>query len=281
MTLPFKIADVFTEEPLAGNQLAVVLGADGLDDGTMQAIAREFNFSETTFVTAATEAGCDWRVRIFTPLAELPMAGHPTVGTAEVLRREGLVDSKVVFQLGVGPTPVEFDGDGLAWMTQPEARFLAGVDDRGLLAAALSLAHEEVRSDLPAQVVSCGNPFLFVPIASLDALGRMRVDGAAWDEVTAIMRGVGVYGFAETSAGRLRSRMFAPAFGVPEDPATGSAAGPIGAYFARYRGITSLLIEQGVEMGRRSVLHVDASGPRPRVGGKAVIVAAGELQLPV
>jgi trans-2,3-dihydro-3-hydroxyanthranilate isomerase len=276
----FRIVDVFTERPLAGNQLAVVLDADGLDEASMQAIAREFNFSETTFVTASADPGCDWRVRIFTPAYELPMAGHPTVGTAAVLRDEGIAGVRLVFELGVGPTPVEFRGGGLVWMTQPEARFLATVEDTALVASALSLAPEELRGDLPVEVVSCGNPFMLVPIASLEALGRIRANQERWDQATGIVERGGVYPFVETSRGRLRARMFALGIGVSEDPATGSAAGPVGVYFARHLGVTSLLIEQGVEMGRPSVLHVDASAARPRVGGSAVIVASGELKLP-
>jgi trans-2,3-dihydro-3-hydroxyanthranilate isomerase len=275
----YKIVDVFTDRPLAGNQLAVVLDAEGLETESMQAIAREFNFSETTFVTPSQQPGCHWRVRIFTPLYELPMAGHPTVGTAVVLREEGLAGAEVVFELGVGPTPVAFDAGGLAWMTQPEARFGATVEDRELVASALSLSPGDIRADLPVEVVSCGNEFLFVPLSSLEALGRMRADMTVWEEATASIRRGGVYGFVETSRGRVRSRMFAPNMGVPEDPATGSAAGPLGAYFARHLGVTSLLIEQGIEMGRPSTLHVDASAARPRVGGRAVTVAAGELQL--
>jgi trans-2,3-dihydro-3-hydroxyanthranilate isomerase len=276
----FKIVDVFTDRPLAGNQLAVVLDAEGLEPASMQAIAREFNFSETTFVTPSFRPGCDWRVRIFTPLYELPMAGHPTVGTAVVLRQAGKAGDELVFELGVGPTPVAFGADGLAWMTQPEATFGAIVEDRELLASALSLSPEEIRADLPTQVVSCGNEFLFVPLSSLEALSRMQANMAVWDRATAILRRGGVYGFVETSRGRVRARMFAPALGVPEDPATGSGAGPLGAYFARHLGVTSLLIEQGVEMGRPSTLHADASAARPRVGGRAVIVASGELLLP-
>jgi trans-2,3-dihydro-3-hydroxyanthranilate isomerase len=276
----FKIVDVFTDRPLAGNQLAVVLDAEGLEPGLMQAIAREFNFSETAFVTRSQRPGCDWRVRIFTPLIELAMAGHPTVGTAVVLREAGMAGSEVVFELGVGPTPVAFDGDGLAWMTQPEARFGATVGDRELLASALSLSTQDIRADLPAQVVSSGNEFLFVPISSLEALGRMQANMADWERATSGLRRGGVFGFVETSRGRVRARMFAPALGVAEDPATGSAAGPLGAYFARHLGVTSLLIEQGVEMGRPSTLHVDASEARPRVGGRAVTVASGELELP-
>jgi trans-2,3-dihydro-3-hydroxyanthranilate isomerase len=276
----FRIVDVFTDRPLAGNQLAVVLDAEGLDQETMQAIAREFNFSETTFVMPTQQPGCDWRVRIFTPFVELPMAGHPTVGTAVVLRQEGMVGDQLTFELGVGPTPVAFDGEGLAWMTQPEARFVTTVDDRALVASALSLRPDDLRGDLPAQVVSCGNELLFVPLSSLEALVRSRPDMELWERAIGSAQRIGIYPFVETSRGRVRARMFAPTMGVPEDPATGSGAGPLGAYFARHLGVTSLLIEQGVEMGRPSLLHVDASDSRPRVGGRAVRVAAGELQLP-
>jgi trans-2,3-dihydro-3-hydroxyanthranilate isomerase len=275
----FRIVDVFTDRPLAGNQLAVVLDAEGLDQESMQAIAREFNFSETTFVTPSQQPECEWRVRIFTPFVELQMAGHPTVGTAVVLRQQGMAGDELTLELGVGPTPVAFGRDGLAWMTQPEARFLATVDDRTLLASALSLSPDDLRGDLPAQVVSCGNEFLFVPLSSLEALGRARPNMELWERAMAGIQRGGIYPFVETSRGRVRARMFAPTMGVPEDPATGSGAGPLGAYFARHLGATSLLIEQGVEMGRPSLLHVDASNSRPRVGGSAVCVAAGELQL--
>jgi trans-2,3-dihydro-3-hydroxyanthranilate isomerase len=276
----FRIVDVFTDRPLAGNQLAVVLDGEGIDLTSMQAIAREFNFSETTFVTRSQRPGCDWKVRIFTPFVELPMAGHPTVGTAAVLREEGMAGDQVTFELGIGPTPVAFDSEGLAWMTQPEAEFEATLDDRELVASALSLSSADLRGDLPLQVVSCGNPFLFVPVATLEALGRTRPNLDAWGRLTAGMDLRGIFGFVETAAGRVRARMFAPTVGVAEDPATGSAAGPLGAYFVRHRDVTSLLIEQGVEMGRPSLLRVDASASRPRVGGRAVRVAAGELQLP-
>lgn len=273
------MVDVFTDRPLAGNQLAVVLDAQGLETESMQAIAREFNFSETTFVTPSRQAGCDWRVRIFTPRVELAMAGHPTVGTAVVLRELGKAGAEVVFELGVGPTSVGFDAQGLAWMTQPEARFGATVEDRPLLASALSISPVDIRADLPAQVASSGNEFLFVPISSLEALGRTQPNMAVWAQATSVVQRGGVFCFVETGPGRVRARMFAPSLGVAEDPATGSAGGPLGAYFARHLGISSLLVEQGVEMGRPSTIHVDASEARPRVGGRAVTVASGRLEL--
>src|SRR5579859_1572887 len=161
----FRIVDVFTDRPLAGNQLAVVLDGDGMDPATMQAIAREFNFSETTFVTAAGVEGCDRAVRIFTPTRELPVAGHPIVGTALVLHDEGMVGTRMVLELGIGPTPVEIDAGNQAWMTFPPATFGTGRLDPTRLASAVTLANEDVRADLPAQVVSCGNEFVFLPLA--------------------------------------------------------------------------------------------------------------------
>lgn len=280
MTRRFRIVDVFTEAPLAGNQLAVVLDAEGLDTARMQAIAREFNFSETTFVLPSTRPGCDLRVRIFTPLIELPMAGHPTVGTTVVLHREGRIGRRATLELGVGPTPVELDGRGHAWMTQQPPEFGPEPPDRAELAAALGLGTADLVADLPAQVVSTGNPFLLVPVVSIAALGRARPDHARWDPVSALLpQHPAAYLFVPAEGDTVRTRLFSPTL-TSEDPATGSAAGPLGAYAARHLGRTSLLVEQGVEIGRRSFITVDASGERPRVGGPAVIVAAGELDLP-
>ncbi|HEX6548689.1 MAG TPA: PhzF family phenazine biosynthesis protein [Candidatus Dormibacteraeota bacterium] len=280
MKLAFRLVDVFTDRALTGNQLAVVLDAEPLDEVTMQALAREFNFSETTFVLPATQSGCDMRVRIFTPVYELPMAGHPTIGTAVVLRADGRIGERATFELGVGPTPVEVDGAGNAWMTQRAASFGPSVEDRAGLAAALTLAPEDVRSDLPAQVVSTGNSFLLLPLASEDALRRAKPNFANWDSIRRATEMEAVYCFAVRSDGRFRARMFVPALASGEDPATGSAAGPLGAYAARHLGIRSLVIEQGVEMGRPSLIQVEAGDNGPRVGGSAVVVASGSLELP-
>ena len=274
----FRIVDVFSEAPLAGNQLAVVLDAEGLDDPTLQAVAREFNFSETTFVLPARAPGCDLRVRIFTPGTELQVAGHPTVGTTAVLRAEGRIGERATLELGVGPTPVEVAADGSTWMTQPEARFGPAQPDRAGVAAALGLALEAVRDDLPVEVVSIGNPFLMVPLVSVEALGRARVEASRWGPITDVSPMAGAYLFVDAGA-NVRTRMLATSL-PSEDPATGSAAGPLGAYLGRYAGRPTFTVEQGVEIGRRSLIQVDASGPRPRVGGRSVILASGELDLP-
>ena len=278
--LAFRLVDVFTDRPLAGNQLAVVLDAEGVDDGTMQGLAREFNFSETTFVLPATQSGCDVRVRIFTPVYELPMAGHPTVGTAVVLHAEGRIGERAVFELGVGPTPVQVDATGTAWMTQKEATFGAALEDRPGLAAALRLDTDDVRSDLPIQVVSTGNEFLLLPLASEDALRRAAPNFGNWGAVKAASTMEAVYCFVAGDGGNFRARMFVPALGSGEDPATGSAAGPLGAYAARHLGITSLVIRQGVEIGRPSLIRVEAGEGGPRVGGTAIVLGSGELELP-
>jgi trans-2,3-dihydro-3-hydroxyanthranilate isomerase len=280
LNFDFRIVDVFTDRPLAGNQLAVVLDAQGLEPARMQAVAREFNFSETTFVLPATQPGCDWRVRIFTSVYELPMAGHPTVGTAVVLRSEGRLGARGVFELGVGPTPVETDGAGSAWMTQKEASFGPEVNDLRGLAAALRLREDDIRTDLPTQVVSTGNEFLMLPLKSVEALSGAQPDFGSWDAVRGATELEAVYPFVfgEGDAGRVRARMFVPV--TVEDPATGSAAGPLGAYASRHLGTRALVIEQGVEMGRPSTIRVEMRDGRPRVGGSAVVVASGELRLP-
>lgn len=278
MGRPFAIVDVFTDRPLAGNQLAVVLEAEGLSDAGMQAIALEFGFSETTFLQPATVAGCDLRVRIFTPSRELPMAGHPVVGTASLLRERGMAGGDLVLELGVGPTPVTFDAEGRAWMTQPEARFGDPVRGGAPLAAALGIAVEDLDRGLRAQTVSCGNEFLLVPLRSEEVLARVRPDPGRWQAVMAASEHGAAYLFTMPRRGHARARMFILSEpGLAEDAATGSAAGPLGAYAARHLGLTSLVVDQGVEMGRPSRIHVDASSARPRVGGSAVTVATGEL----
>jgi trans-2,3-dihydro-3-hydroxyanthranilate isomerase len=287
--LAFHIVDVFTDRPLTGNQLAVVLDADPLSEPQMQAIAREFGFSETTFVLRPDERGTDCRVRIFTPSRELPMAGHPVVGTTLVLQRAGRIGDDAVLGLGVGPTPVEIDRAGLAWMTQPKARFGPIVANRAALAAALGLEESDLRSDLPLRPVSTGNEFLMVPVVSLEAMRRLAPDAGSLPAVMPSTPHPAVYCFCfetEQPGVDVHCRMFAPSFGIFEDPATGSAAGPLGVYlWSHVHGEQSewlqLVLEQGVEMGRPSLIRVrvppDGSGPR--VGGAAAFVASGELDL--
>lgn len=289
--VPFRLVDVFTDRQFAGNQLAVVLEAEGISDELMQSLAREFNFSETTFVTASADPTCQWRMRIFTPDRELPMAGHPVVGTALVLAREGVASGTVWFELGVGPVPVAI-GEGRAEMLQGAPLFGPSHPDRGLLAQALSIDRlsPAFMTALPAQVVSCGNPFLIVPIASLEVMRALRPRPELWRRA---MEGLGdgsVYAFTmggERPGSTAHCRMFAPALGIYEDPATGSAAGPLAAYLSRQLAVRTepMVFEQGFEIGRPSIIQASIVGDGERitgvhVGGEARFVGEGWLELP-
>jgi trans-2,3-dihydro-3-hydroxyanthranilate isomerase len=286
----FRLVDVFTDRPLAGNQLAVVLNAEGLDTVRMQAIAREFNFSETTFVTASAAEGCDWRVRIFTPVEELPMAGHPTIGTAVVLETLGLASERTVFELGVGPTPVRVRA-GWAEMDQQPPTFGAQHPDPAALAAALSIEPEEITgTGLPVQTVSTGLAYLMVPVRSLAAMRRLHPRPNEFGGALALFPGAAAYCFTrdvEQPGSDAHCRMFAPHLGTAEDPATGSAAGPLACYLATHTegdGVRRYRFEQGIEMGRPSVLEAsveqDGGAIRAvRVAGEARLLGEGWLTL--
>ncbi len=294
--------DVFTDHLFGGNQLAVVLDGRGLSTETMQAIAKEMNFSETTFVLPAEQEGTDVRMRIFTPGQELPMAGHPTIGSTFALARSGVIASgreRFVFGLGVGPVPVDltWKGDDLsfAWMTQPNPVFSDPIADRSTAAEALSLPAGAITgTGLPVQVVSAGVPFLFVPLATRSAVDNASVNRAALDNLLASAGGGshGVFIFsAEGGDDRatVYSRMFAPEIGVSEDPATGVASGPLGCYLVRHTVVPperagSILSLQGVKMGRPSHVHISvelSKGDisRVRVGGEAVLAGEGTLYI--
>lgn len=292
MRLAFRLVDVFTERPFAGNQLAVVLDARDLDDGRMQAIAREFNFSETTFVGPSAAPGCDWRVRIFTPYEELPMAGHPTIGTGVVLEAMGRARERTVFELGVGPTPVRLR-PGWAEMDQRPPAFGPLHPDPAALAAALSADPEHVTgTGLPVQSVSTGLAYMVVPVRSLDAVRRLRPRPELLATAMAGFERQAVYAFTrevEQPGSDAHCRMFAHHLGIAEDPATGSAAGPLACFLAVHPGAGGdatlpFRFEQGVEMGRPSLLEasVDRAGGRVtavRVGGSACIVGEGWLSV--
>jgi trans-2,3-dihydro-3-hydroxyanthranilate isomerase len=292
--------DVFTDHLFGGNQLAVFLDGRGLTDDTMQAIAKEMNFSETTFVLPPETPGTDARMRIFTPGAELPMAGHPTIGTTFALARAGVIArgrTNFVFGCNIGPVPVAMTwngGDlGFAWMTQPLPVFGEPIPDPARTAAALSLSPTAVAgTGLPVQVVSSGVPFLFVPLTARRAVDNVVVNPSLLDTLFNATgtspNGVFVFS-AEPGEPRatVYSRMFAPELGVIEDPATGSASGPLGCYLVRHRIVQpdksdSMISLQGVKMGRPSYVHI-AIGLQQgeissvQVGGEAVL--AGEATL--
>lgn len=304
----FLHVDVFTDHLFGGNQLAVFPDGRGLSSETMQAVAKEMNFSETTFVLPPEHDGTDVRVRIFTPGSELPMAGHPTIGTTFVLARVGVIEpprERVVFGLGIGPTPVTMTWTGcelsFAWMTQSPPQFREPLADRSLAAAALSVP-EAALASAPVQVVSCGLPYVLVPLASRQAVDSAVLNVGAYDRLAQAAGGDvnGVFLFStapSTSSGQsgadnatAYSRMFAPAVGVFEDPATGSASGPLGCYLVRHRLVPresadAILSLQGVKMGRPSHVHisigVDGADIRHvRVGGTSVLAGEGTLYIP-
>ncbi len=286
-------ADVFTDHVFGGNPLAVLLDARGIDDRAMQAIAREFNYSETTFVLPPSDPGCTARVRIFTPGGELPFAGHPTVGTAFILASLGRIASGVtdiVFEEAIGPVPVRIDRDGagrvscctLTAAQQPE--FLAAIDDLGAMAAMLGLDAAAVSST--PEVWSCGVPFLVVPLAHVAALAKARLDLECWRNMLAGAVTQKVYLIARAGDASWRVRMFAPGLGVAEDPATGSAAASLAGWLARHvttrDGSHRWQILQGQEIGRPSEITLEyeqlgAVARTVRVGGSAVLVARGSL----
>ncbi len=298
MSLSFLQYDVFTDQALAGNQLAVFLDGRALSTERMQAIAREMNFSESTFILPPEAAGTDVRMRIFTPANELPMAGHPTIGSTFALAHTGTIgagQSRFVFGLGVGPVPVdlEWDGDRLrfAWMTQLKPEFGAAIEAREAVAAAIGLGTDDLAPDLPIQQVSTGLPFLFVPIRSREAVDRAGSDVSAHRRLmSSIGVDLGIFLFAVLPPGSPEtaySRMFAPTFGMVEDPATGSASGALGCYLVRHGLVTGdasrkMVSLQGVAMGRPSRIHIaiDSRGHEiasVKVGGTAVLVARGDL----
>ena len=292
---PFVQVDVFAERPLAGNPLAVFPDAAGLSGAEMQAVAREMNLSETTFVTPPEGEG-DARVRIFTPELELPFAGHPSVGTACELVRSGAVAVRgpvtpVVLELGVGPTLVEVEvRDGApagATVHQGPPRFGAA-PPRERAAAALGLAADELHPELGPLVVDTGLAYAVVPLRDQAVLGAIRLDLGL---VTAFEQEYAeLYPCAFTGAGEpwVEARGLFPNAGIPEDPATGSAAGPLAAYLARAGRLQPgerRVVLQGARIGRPSHLTVAVEGAPGRisdvlVGGRVFPVLRGELELP-
>jgi len=299
-TYRFLQVDVFTDRVFGGNPLAVVLDAAGIEDAEMQAIAREFNLSETTFVLPPTDPACTVRVRIFTPGKEMPFAGHPTIGTAITLAREALLPAgarEICLQEQIGHVPVRFEGDPadptFAWMRHRDATFGPPRQDRTAVAAALGLTASDLLPDAPVESGSTGLELLYVPLKDKETVDRALPDRA---RLAALFSGSedAVFIFApdpDPAAGRVYSRMFAAdAAGIGEDPATGSASGPLGAYLVRHglvrgEGTIQIVSEQGTKIGRQSFLHIRLrqSGDRVteiEVGGSAVPVMQGTLTLP-
>lgn len=280
MTLSYEVVDVFTDTAFAGNPLAVVLDADELSTSQLQSIAREFNLSETAF-PMRTDDGADYRLRIFTPAQELPFAGHPSVGAASVLLRLGWIGAgRVVQSCGAGLLPLEVSAESVT-LTGGAATWSSPIDAAGLLAAA-GLSDEDL-AGVPRRV-GCGIDFTYLPVRA-EALARVDVD----------LRAIAAYGGAGVSivswdGSAARARVFAAGAGVPEDPATGSAAVALGAYLVvsgllPADGETAYDVVQGVEMGRPSLLHCavvarDGEPVETRVTGSSVPIARGEIRVP-
>ncbi|ULQ46635.1 PhzF family phenazine biosynthesis protein [Flagellatimonas centrodinii] len=270
------LIDVFAEQRYAGNQLAVVQDAAGLADDEMQAIAREMNFSETTFVLA--ESPGEATVRIFTPTQELPFAGHPTLGTAWVLT-EGR--GTISLQLPMGPVPVRFDAaTGIGWL-QPPAPQLGTIFDVHQAAALLGLSTGDLHPQLPPQLLQLGPAFLFVPLRGPAALQQARLDADRHDTLLAAgVPAFGVFLFSETDAGAdtdYRARMFFRTPEVREDPATGSANAALAGYLRHHLGRPiSVTVEQGTEIQRPSRIYVRADA-EIAVGGRVQCVMRGKL----
>jgi len=257
--IAFRLVDVFTDRPLAGNQLCVVPDAPDLPDHLKQALAGEIGFSETTFVTEAD--GDRYALRIFTPAAEIPFAGHPTLGTAFVLVSEGRVSSPATQSSPAGEVPVEVDVDaGFARMRQFEPAFGARIEDRRAVAEPLGLGPDDLHPSLVACVVSTGTEYLIVPAASEAAVASAHPDPVRLGVLLADAGAHGCYLFS--SQGQMaKARAFFVDSGLDEDPGTGSAAGPLGAYLL-HEGATEpgrLTISQGVEVGRPCTLLVDVA----------------------
>jgi trans-2,3-dihydro-3-hydroxyanthranilate isomerase len=294
---------VFTSEPLVGNQLAVFTDARGLDSVAMQRLAREMNFSESTFILPAETDDTDVRMRIFTPGTELPMAGHPTIGSTFALAEEGIILpglKRFMFGLGVGPTPVELTWAGgelsFAWMDQRPPEFREPAARRAEIIRAVGVDPKAVDdTGLPVQELSCGVPFIFVPVATRAAVDAAQPDTGGMQRLTSAFGRdhVGVFVFSTEGADGAvvaYSRMFAAGLGVSEDPATGSATGPLGCYIVRHRLAPAerwhdMVSLQGVAMKRPSRLHMriasggDGAITRVQVGGESVLVGEGTIEL--
>jgi trans-2,3-dihydro-3-hydroxyanthranilate isomerase len=282
---PITWLDVFTSTPLTGNQLAVVHDADGIDDATMLAFARETRLSETTFVQAPTQAGADYRNRIWTMPAEITFAGHPSLGTAvAVARARGERSATYVQQTRAGRQPVEvrLDGDtaACASMLQEPPRFGPEPSPAEVMAAA-GLTARDAHPDLPPQVVSTGMAQLLAPLRDETTLERVAPEPAALrallESFDALVLFLAVVG---PDAGAARARgFFLGVDGVVEDPATGSASGPLLAYLHELVGTQSLTVRQGEEIGRPSRIDCTWADDRPRVAGDVVVVADGHVWL--
>ena len=291
MEISFYHVDVFTDHIFGGNPLAVFTDGQCFREEDLQMVAREMNLSETTFVYPSTRDEADFDVRIFTPTREIPFAGHPTLGTAYVLRKNGWVTRdknpiRLNFKAEIIPVWSEKDKD---FMQHPAAKTLYELDRSEKIAKALGLSLNRLDNTLPVQVVSTGFPALLVPVSSLHAMQEITLNLQTLHEVLEPMGIDMIYPFCRETVrteNTVHSRAFAPGLGITEDPATGSVAGAMGAYWASRENNQDIdmVIEQGYEMGRPSIINVEVSKQRDkvqkiRVGGQTQPVFTGRMNL--
>ncbi|MEL7038105.1 MAG: PhzF family phenazine biosynthesis protein [Cyanobacteria bacterium J06592_8] len=293
--MDFYIVDVFAEDKYAGNQLAVVFGegVSSLSDAEMQQIAQEMNYSETSFIPSSQTQDGGYDVRIFTPQKELPFAGHPSLGTAYIIQKEIIQKpiEQVILNLGVGQIPVTWteddDGDEVLWMRQNSPEFYKTLSIE-TLAEVLRLEESEIDTRFPIQEVSTGIPFILVPVTSLAALKNAKVNLEPYWQLIQTTNATEILVFSPepySPENQMSARMFAPALGIPEDPATGSANGCLAGYLVQYlyfeKDEIDIKVEQGYEINRPSILNLRARKVADkievRVGGKVVLVAKGKL----
>jgi trans-2,3-dihydro-3-hydroxyanthranilate isomerase len=289
----FYIVDVFAERKYAGNQLAVFRNAKTFSDKEMQQIAKEMHFSETTFILSEGKRNDGYDVRIFTPEHEIPFAGHPTLGTAYVIQQEILQEpvERVILNLKVGQIPVTFkyceDQIDMMWMKQINPTFGKPIDSQ-LLSRVLCIDNKEIDDRFPIQEVSTGTPFIMVPLKTLSGVKQAQIDRALYFELIKDIDAKAILIFCPQTYSRevdLNVRVFADYFGVPEDPATGSANGCLAGYLVKYhyfgKDQINIRVEQGYEIGRPSLLCLRAENKgeeiEVHVGGKVQMVAKGEF----
>ncbi len=288
----YRVVDVFTEKALEGNPLAVFLDAKGLSSDLMQKIALETNLSETVFLLPPTRSDCAAKLRIFTPRREMKYAGHPTIGTSFILLDEGMVpknSTSFVVEENIGPISINVDSgpSPKLWLTAPPIQEGIGVD-RKTAAGLLSLNVSQLLEIEPEILDAGGNPTLYVPIVDRETVDRVSFDTSAWKSFMSEHSGpLCVFAFAPVPEGAY-SRMFAPDYGVVEDPATGSSTGPLAAYMMKHKLVssksgTTFYSEQGTRMKRRSILHLrihgEAGAEGIEVGGNVTPVFEGTLTL--
>jgi len=287
--LAFNIVDVFAEEKYAGNQLAVVRFGKDVSDFEMQKIARETNYSEITFINSSEEHKGGYDVRIFTPRQEVPFAGHPTLGTAYVIGQEiiGKPVEKIVLNLKVGQIPVTFSSDGVLWMRQKEPTFGRTLNPQ-TIAQVLNIETDAIDGRFPIEEASTGLPFIIVPLRKLEQVKHCALAKEKYFDLVKGTEAKSILVFnPETydAKNNLNVRVFAEAYGITEDPATGSANGCLAGYLSKHRYFkterVNVRVEQGYEVGRPSLLYLAAevrdAAVAVSVGGRVVPIARGEL----